>query len=479
MTGASRPFNRDRYASDRREVVGAELRRCAATDRRSAVGERRDAGPHRPARRAPDRLRPAMGRRGSVSVEADGVPWRPDRRRPLAPGRAGRGQLVLAGRTGAPACERRRPGTCDSPPARRAPGSLRWDCSPGTCYAYPLLVWLLRPAPAGRRLPVPVRPVVAAPGRPITALARWASLRIGLRVETQMPRADVASALYHAPGSIGRSAGAVGDVSGHRCRSTPTRPLVWAALLLTLVAAIWACSRHRARGDGVPGGGRGEPGHARCLLWAFAIRSLASGTGPHQLSDPHATRRTPRRTAPGRTVDGSPGGVAVRGRFDAGLDRSGDRGDGRDDARRRRGGGCSGGHRRPASSIGATGLLGVELHPGPGDARRLGRATAAVGGRARQLTDGPRDHRRPLSGPTAGSQSFDRIVIGSDHRRLGDRAHGARGWSCWGSVPWSCAAARWSRPTGGRRRVRRPDPCLELRRGDVVSLDYFPEIGEG
>ena len=359
VTGSSRPFNRDRYASDRREVVGAQLRRCAATAgaalwENDATLVRTDLLVDHPV--DPDRPwgtwlreRQADGVQGahvdeSLSLRAApvaaGAYW-PDS---LARQRAAAVDLAGATTTG---------------PARaRLVAALLLARE---LYVYPLLVWLLAPVLMGDGFSFRLDPWLCCAAVGIAALARWWSLRAALGVDP-MPRADVLGAIYHAPGSLS----ALGAVLRRRIRpshrSTPTRPLVWAALALTVVAAI-GLLRH-------------EPGQTASrvavglslvmlgALWAFTIRSLVERNWSRTSYRVRLQRPALVDGTPAETVDGSPGGVAVRGRFPAGAHPVGSEVHveiSLDDGATFRAPAVVAARRR---SRGAD-LLGLELHPGP------------------------------------------------------------------------------------------------------------------
>ena len=146
----------------------------------------------------------------------------------------------------------------------------------------------------------------------VTATLRWAALRLGLGVDLRA-RTDATSAVYHLPGSYSALPAAVTRRVRTGGRAWGTRPLVWGALALTLVTgALFVGGAAAGTGTRVAA--------ALCLvtlglLWAFAIRSLVERSW--QRHSYRVRLRLP-ATIDGAgvtTVDGSPGGMAVAGRF--------------------------------------------------------------------------------------------------------------------------------------------------------------------
>jgi signal peptidase I len=340
-------------------------------------------------------------------------------------------------------------------------------------YVYPLLVWLLAPVLMGNGFSFRLDPWLCSAAVGVAALARWWSLRSALGVEP-MPRADILGAVYHAPGSLS----ALGAVLRRRIRPThhaaPTRPLVWAALALTVVAAI-GLLRH-------------EPGQTASrvavglslvmlgALWAFTVRSLVERNW-HRISyRVRVTLPTIVDGVPAETVDGSPGGVAVRGRFPASTHPVGAEAQveiSLDDGATFRSTGVVAARRRSRG----TDLLGLELHPGP----------AALDDWSAQLlrvSDAPTPSHVP-SVPLERAAGRTRIAVVLD--RLVMAAVVVTSVAVVGALVLVLLGFR---PLVVRSGSMVPtyqvgDIVLveqiradQLRPGEVVSLAYYPEFGE-
>lgn len=359
VTGTSRPFNRDRYASDRREVIGSALRRGAA-----GVGTalwENDATIVRTDLLADHLLDP--GRTWGT--------WLRDRRREGLRGAqvddalSLRAAPVAAGAYWPDSLLRQRAAAIDltgalsSGPRRSRVQALLLLAR--ELYAYPLVVWLLTPVLLGDGFPFRVDPWVGVAVVTAVALARWWALRTCLGVEP-VPRADLLGAVYHAPGSISALGAVIGRRIRPRRRTAPTRPLVWAALILTVVAAV-GLLRHEP-GQSVSRAAVGMSLVMLGALWAFTVRSLVERNWAR--SSYRVRLRLPASVdgVRGETVDGSPGGVAVRGRFPADDRPVGSEVEvtvSLDDGTTFAAAGVVAARRR---SRGAD-LLGIELHPGP------------------------------------------------------------------------------------------------------------------
>ncbi len=471
VLGTSRPFNRDRYASDHRELLDSVLRRRAG-------GHGVDLWENDATLVRTDLLASHQIEPGRVWGE-----WLRDRRAEGFHGRqvdeslSVRAAPVAADGYWPDALARQRGAAVDAVgAASRGPlrsRSLAMLLLARELYAYPLMVWLLLPALMG---PTPVfgqatfafaMAVIATVG------LRWWSLRAMCGVRPSA-RADVLAAVYHAPGSLA----ALGAVA--RRRITPlrtrgsSRPLVWAALALTAVAALGLI--------------RNEPGRSAsrlaaglslvmlAALWAFTVRSLVERNWSRTSYRIRLARPATVDGVEATTVDGSPGGVAVSGRFHPDAFPVGaevtvrlDLDDGEVvevpaviAARRRRRGGD---------------LLGLELHTG----------SAALDPWSAQLLRAAED---PSTGPSS-SVALDRGSARSPAAAILDRLV----VSAVVVVSLAVAAALVLVLLGFRPLVVRSGsmiptyqvgdivlveqiPARELRDADVVSLEYFPEFGE-
>ncbi len=471
VLGTSRPFNRDRYASDQRELLDSVLRRRAGNHgvdlwENDATLVRTDLlASHRiePGRVWGEWLRDRranglQGRQVDESLSVRAAPVAADGYWPDALARQ-RGAAVDA--VGA---------TSRGPLRSRALAMLLLARE---LYAYPLIVWLLLPALMGPTAAFGGATFAFAVAVITAACLRWWSVRAMCGVPTSA-RADALAAVYHAPGSLA-SLGAVA-----RRRITPlrkrgsNRPLVWAALALTAVAALGLV--------------RNEPGRSAsrlavglslvmlAALWAFTVRSLVERNWSRTSYRIRLVRPARVDGIDATTIDGSPGGVAVVGRFPSDAFHVGaevtvrlDLDDGEVvevpaviAARRRRQRGD---------------LLGLELHTG----------SAALDPWSAQLL---RAAEEPSTGPSS-SVALDRSTARSRGAAVLDKVVvGAVV-----AVSMAVAAALVLVLLGFRPLVVRSGsmiptyqigdivlveqiPAPELSDGDVVSLEYFPEFGE-
>ena len=472
ITGTTRPFNQDRFSSDRREVVGARLRRCAAIGgvelwENDATLVRTDLFAQHPVEPGRPwgnwlRARATEGLRGArvddaLSLRAAPVAaasyW-PDA---LARQRAGALDIAAAAVSGRPR-------------ARMLAALLL--CR--ELYAYPLIVWLLLPALLRNGVVFDLNPWAAALALGPLAMLRWWSLRHALSVET-LPRSDIIAAWYHAPGSLAAPVALIRRRLRPSRHATPTRPLVWAGLALTVVAA-----------DGVlrqtPGAPTSRAAVALSLallgmLWAFTIRALVERNWTRTSYRVRVDLAADVGGAPGRTVDGSPGGVAVSGRFPGSTHPPGAEVVVEvtlDDGSTMRSPAVVAARRRSRH----TDLLGLELHPGP----------AALDGWSAQLL---RAATEPgIERPTTVSHEVSTT--------------GRRGAECLDRIVMALVVVTSAAVTvalvlvllGFRPLVVRSGSMVpnyqvgdvvlveqiradELRPGEVVSLDYFPDFGEG
>lgn len=178
-------------------------------------------------------------------------------------------------------------------------------------YGFGVLCWASLPLSMGASGEVPI----AAPAGWAAAVAaglavlRWASLRAATGAPLH-PGRDVLAALHHLPGSLAALWGATTARVPSSRTYAPTRPLVWASLVLTLLAAAPLVDHDP--GAPVSRTAVGTSLVTLLLLWAFTVRALVQ----------RSWRRRSHRIAldlparvdgvPTRLVDGSPSGAAAR-----------------------------------------------------------------------------------------------------------------------------------------------------------------------
>ncbi len=183
-------------------------------------------------------------------------------------------------------------------------------------YAYPALLWLVGPLLIARSGTFPFRcsPLVFLALQLGAATARWAS---GRRVHgvPLHPLQELEAAATRAPGSLRALPAAL------RRRIRPPRvplapqPLLWASIALTLATTLALFTRAPS------------PGHAVDAVVAVALLDVAAlwivalhavGTRAWERTSYRLPIDRPVRVAgrPGRTVDGSPAGLAVAGPFE-------------------------------------------------------------------------------------------------------------------------------------------------------------------
>lgn len=471
VCGASRPFNRDRYASDRREVLGAALRRRSPSTlalwETDATLVRRDllaAHPLVPGRPWGSWLR-SRAAEGVTGVRTDEtLSWR------AAP--------VAAGSYWPDAVARQRASAADLSMATGT-GSIRGRLVAALLlarelYAYPVIVWLATPLLVTDAGALGIDPWVGVAALAAAWVARWWSLRVALGIDL-LPRADVTSALYHAPGSLAALLAAVRRRVTPLGHSVPTRPLVWAALVLTAVA-----------GYGLV---RNEPGATSSrlavvasiamlgMLWAFTIRSLVERTWSRSSYRVRLSIPASIDGVDATTVDGSPGGVAVRGSFDAARTTPGTEVEvvlRLDDGTTTTARGVVAA-RRPSRG---EQLLGLELHPTNAamdawSAQLLRAVEAPPGTSAPTVT-----HQRVASTRSRVAIAADRIVTGAVVA-ISVAVIAALVLVLLGFRPLVIRSGSMV-PTYQVGDVVLVDQIRadELRAGDVASLEYYPEYGE-
>lgn len=484
VSGTTRPFAHDRFVSDRRDVVGAALRRRSVAGlvlwESDATIVRRDllAEHELGASRSWGswlRARAAEGVRGCSVTDALSM----------------RAAPVAASSYWPDALSRQRAGAVDlASAAGTGPMSARLDALLlllRELWAYPTALLAVCVVLVGRHAGgLQLLGLLAALGG--AAVLRWAALRIGLGLDLR-PRADMTSAVYHLPGSFSALPAAITRRVRPLGRSLGTRPLVWGALVLTIVTGWLFIGAQQAGATSATGA---RVAAALCLaalglLWAFAIRSLVERAW--QRSSYRVRLRLP-ATIDGvevTTVDGSPGGVAVIGRFTTAVPEVGDEVrlevDLDDDTTMT----ASGVVADRRSGHGRT-QLGIELHSGSDmigewSAQLLRAATADERSAGAEPGDvaaaGTVGHDRSRPTRRRGLRVLDRVltgvvVIGSLFVAaalvlvlLGFRPYVIRSGSM---VP--------TYHVGDIVLVEqvRAD---QLRPGDVASLDYFAQTGEG
>lgn len=471
VTGSSHPFNRDRYASDRREVVGSELRRRAA--RSGAALWENDA----------TLVATGLLVEHPVDTSRTWGTWLRDRQRDGWTGAQVDGALslraapVAAGAFWPDSLARQRAAAIDLAGAVTT-GGVRARLQSALLlarelYVYPLLVWLLTPVLMGTGFSFDVDPWLCLAAVTFAAVARWWSLRAALGVEP-MPRSDVLGAVYHAPGSLS----ALGAVLGRRIRprhaAAPTRPLVWAALVLTVVAAV-GLLRHEP-GESASRAAVGLSIVMLGVLWAFTVRSLVERNWSRTSYRVRLRRPAQVDGVDCATVDGSPGGIAVRGRFPATTHPVGAEVQlqvSLDDDTTFLASGVVAARRR---SRGAD-LLGIEIHPGP----------AALDGWSAQLlrvADAPAADHSPTV-PLERVATRSRIAVAVDRVVMAVvvvtsvAVIGALVLVLLGFRPLVVRSGSMV-PTYevGDVVLVEQTRADQLRPGEVVSLAYYPEFGE-
>lgn len=212
------------------------------------------------------------------------------------------------------AVARQRAATADLAAATRTgPRRARFVAAALLCrelHVVPTLCWMAVLAAVGVRgsVPVEAKPLFAVCAVVAAALLRWAVVRWSLGVRPD-PRAELMSSLHHLPGSLASLPAALhGDLRPLR-GPVPTRPLVWAALAMTAVAAFGLLDQNPA--EPVSKLSVGASLLLVAVLWAFSMHSLV------QRSWRRSTHRVPLSidvTIDGHgatSVDVSPGGLAA------------------------------------------------------------------------------------------------------------------------------------------------------------------------
>lgn len=309
VTATAPAFNNDRYAPGERELLSARSRSAArrlglvtwepdATIIRTDLLQQRAVGSHRPDG-AWLRDRAAAGWVGAAVREAVAVRAAPADAPMFWPAQTNRQRGAVADLADA---------TTTGPlPARvAAVGALLREL-----YAWPIALWLLAIVLIGRSgtLPFSVSPVLFFTATGALAGARWLSSRLQYGVGLH-PADEARAAAYDWPGSLV----AVRSALTRRVQpirfSIPDQPLLWAALVLTLVTTLPLLDR-RASSAGAVGVAVGLALAALTVSWMFALRAFGTRGWDR------ATYRLPvdlpaaidGQTA--RTIDASPGGLSL------------------------------------------------------------------------------------------------------------------------------------------------------------------------
>ncbi len=181
-------------------------------------------------------------------------------------------------------------------------------------YAYPMAMWLFAFVLIGRNatLPLSVSPVTFFAIVGALAVVRWTSSRLAFGVGVH-PIDEARGAAYGLPASVL----ALPEAVARRVRwlpfGVPDEPLLWVALVLTLVTTIPLLDRRRPVGGAAVGVGAGLALAALAATWLFALRSF--GTRGWDRSTYRVPIDVPATIdgGPARTTDASPRGLGVIG----------------------------------------------------------------------------------------------------------------------------------------------------------------------
>jgi signal peptidase I len=314
VIGRCEPLNDDRFGPGRRDAVDAGLRHRVArsglwlwendaTLVRTELLQQHPPAPGRPLGRWL-RERAADGAAGLVVEDTLSL----------------RAAPVSARRYWPDTQARQRAAVADLSDATRRSSSARHRLLGAALLAralsgWTLVLWLAALVLVSDGLPTRVHPVAYVPLLLAGAAAPWAALRLSLGLRPSLV-GDGLAALYAVPGSIA----ATGAALSGRVRPTrvalPSRPLVWVALVATVVAANGLLAAD-------PGGDSGRVAALASvallvLLWMFTVRSLVERTWERTgfrvpLDLPATITSHEGWHLPVRIVDGSAGGIAVSG----------------------------------------------------------------------------------------------------------------------------------------------------------------------
>ena len=319
VTGCSEPLNRDHFGPDRRDLVDGRLRRRlgdaglwlwendATLVRTALLAERPFRTDHPLGAWLRDRARD--GHRGDHVDDALTLRALPVAAAGYWPDTSARQRAAAADLSDAVW----RRGT----PVRARSGAAALLVR--ALSGWSLVWWLAALVLVGDGFPVEVAPIRYGTMLGVVLVLRWLALRWSVGVRPG-PVADVLAALYAAPGSLAATGAAL---TGRVRRSrwpVPTRPLVWVALVATVVAANGLLSVQPGRGSSRVAAVASVA--MLVLLWVFTVRSLVERTWDRtgfrvRVDLPASVTPSPTSAGPGSVtgavVDASPGGLAFEG----------------------------------------------------------------------------------------------------------------------------------------------------------------------
>jgi len=311
VTGRTRSFNDDRFVSERRDLIGGQLRhRARATGLTlwepdatlvAASLLREDV----PVRGRPYgrwlRARAAAGATGVITDDEPALRAAPVASRDHWPDALARRRAAVAD-------------LADALIGRGAgSGGIRGRCTAAALllrelYAWPLLVWLAAPVLLSAGLPFRVEPALGAATLLCLAVARWAALRHALGVPLT-PRADVLAAINGIPGSLWALTNVLTRRVRRPRRAAPVRPLVWLALPAVATTGVGLVRIE----PGTPGS---RTVALLCIallvgLWTLTVRSLVERTWERTSFRLPVALPAEVDGHTARIVDAGPAGVAV------------------------------------------------------------------------------------------------------------------------------------------------------------------------
>jgi len=309
ITGAAPAFNNDRYAPGERELLRARSRDAArklglvtwepdATIVRTSLLRDYTAEQHRPNGQWL-RSRAAAGWQGASTSEPIAVRAAPSDAPRFWPIQTYRQRGVVADLADA---------ITMGPRGARvaAAGALLREL-----YAWPSMLWLLAIVMIGRSgtLPLSVSPLVFFGVQGALVVTRWGSSRLMYRVGLH-PVDEAREAAYGFPGSLF----ALRSALTRRVRplrfTIPDQPLLWIALVLTLVTTIPLLDR-RTSGRGAVGIAVGLALATLTATWVFTLRAF--GTRGWDRATYRLALDLPATIdgEPARTIDASPAGLSL------------------------------------------------------------------------------------------------------------------------------------------------------------------------
>jgi signal peptidase len=311
VTARAPAFNNDRYAPGERELIGARTREAArsggletwepdATIVRSSLLREHPLDPGRPDG-AWLRDRAADGWRGVIDPVSVAVRAAPADAPVFWPTQTKRRRGAVADLADAL--------TRGAPRSRfLATGGLLREL-----YAYPMVVWLLAVVAIGRSgaLPLAISASTFFALQAALGVARWVSSRLAYGVGLH-PIDEARAAAYDVPGSLLALPSAVTRRVRPVRFDIPDQPLLWMALVVTLLTTIPLLDRKAVTSNTI-GVAVGLALTALAATWVFALRAFGSrgwDRASYRLAvDLPATINGD----PFRTVDASPSGLGVVG----------------------------------------------------------------------------------------------------------------------------------------------------------------------